>query len=159
MNVVFHFCTQVLHTVTLKLFRSFSSPPLFHFYRTGFCFCVHWCIYRIALLLKVPYLCTPPPPSPSPLHPPLLSGVLFMSQPAGLWMSLPPFYVQLLQNSLDCEGQSAHRWKGGKAPISPLLFPPALQPLHMDVCFLKAGCVAFSRGGEWWLGQKSIWIT
>lgn len=70
MNVEFHFYTQILHTVTLKLFRSFSSPPLFHFFRTGFCFCVHWCIYRIALLLKVPYLCPPlttlsvsPPPS------------------------------------------------------------------------------------------------
>lgn len=70
------------------------------------------------LLLKVPCLC----PSSLPL-PPTLAGLLFMSQSAGLWMSLPPFYAQLLQNSLDCEGQSTYHWKRGKVPIFTLSFP------------------------------------
>lgn len=144
---------------SLKPYFSFSTfksafPPLLSF---ALCnrpspLCV--LVYIFHWLLKVPYLC---PSSPSPLLSPWLSGVLFMSQPAGLWMSLPPFYAQLLQNSLDCEGQSTHHWKRGKVPIFPFLFSPCLVAITYECLFLTVGCVAFS--GAVFAGMKSIWLA
>lgn len=92
----------------------FFTPLLFRILQQAFV-CIGVCI---PLLLKVPCLC----PSSLPL-PPILTGLLFMSRSAGLWMSLPPFYAQLLQNSLDREGQSTYHRKRGKVPIFTLSFP------------------------------------
>lgn len=44
-----------------------------------------------------------------------------------------------------------YRWKRGKVPIFTLLFPPALQPLHMDVCFWRwAGLLSAEAGNGCW---------
>lgn len=110
-HMLLSWCVFLQGSMSEAFFRPLRSPP-------SFCRSLVLCalMYTIHSTTVKGSLSEPSLP-PALLIPPLLPGVLFMSQLAGLWMSLPPFYAQLLQKSLECEGEAPHRRRKGKVTV------------------------------------------